>query len=341
MSLDGTIIEREAGHATSPRSKDAPVGVLIPARIPGGMVGCCCAYTKDKTGAETMHPSAEFWGQWISAWSQWLSGNPIDGSTMIGPLSLRGWGRFGRLMEVPAVAVLLFDIIGPERLRLWGDSVKHIVPADQLRTLNSRSWRWSRAWLLHTGASMCTAASVGLRVILLPAALIMSATLDREPRFLVKLRSPLNDIIVSEGERLEKVTRHSRSDLTSERHVAIFMAFQITVAVVSMWIIRPYVPRLNFLRYLMTPQDASIIPISWVLTAFDWSYNYIIAFGITAPLTIILIALSLRLLGTILDLAVARPIARLFETNKLAAVSRIVALIAFGVGFNFDLLAYS
>ena len=58
----------------------------------------------------------------FEAWRQWLSGNLVHESVLWG-FSILWWGRIGKIVQFAAALTIIADIIGPERLRLFGNSL--------------------------------------------------------------------------------------------------------------------------------------------------------------------------------------------------------------------------
>lgn len=54
---------------------------------------------------------------WLDAWISWWAGNSIPGDTYIWGITLRWWNRYGQLAQLAGAFMVLFDIVGPERLR--------------------------------------------------------------------------------------------------------------------------------------------------------------------------------------------------------------------------------
>jgi hypothetical protein len=74
--------------------------------------------------------------QLIRAWSSWLAGHPAGSDSLWG-ISIVGWGRAGKLLEFTAGLVILVDVIGPERIRRWGLSLRRSSPRDALRIVRA------------------------------------------------------------------------------------------------------------------------------------------------------------------------------------------------------------
>jgi hypothetical protein len=58
----------------------------------------------------------------IQAWKIWLSGGRLEQYSLWG-LQILWWGRIGKTLEVIAALTIVADIVGPERLRMFGKSL--------------------------------------------------------------------------------------------------------------------------------------------------------------------------------------------------------------------------
>ena len=84
----------------------------------------------------------------LHIWGEWLNG-AVDQDDLLWGISVLWWGRIGKLMQFAAAWVLVIEIIGPERLRGWGSSLKEAVPLRFVYKLGADTRQWSRAWLLY------------------------------------------------------------------------------------------------------------------------------------------------------------------------------------------------
>ena len=92
---------------------------------------------------------------WWEAWSQWFSGQEVDGQLTMGPWSILTWARVGKVAAFIGGATVILDLVGPERLRLFARS-----------RMNRRASRWIawdlkswRSWVLATGTLLLVSAS--------------------------------------------------------------------------------------------------------------------------------------------------------------------------------------
>lgn len=58
----------------------------------------------------------------MEAWKLWLSGNQVHDSLLWG-VNILWWGRIGKLVQFAAALTIIAEIIGPERLRSFGNSM--------------------------------------------------------------------------------------------------------------------------------------------------------------------------------------------------------------------------
>lgn len=54
----------------------------------------------------------------VEAWTAWLRGE-LDPSAELLGLTVRWWGRIGKIALFAGSATVILDIIGPDRLRVW------------------------------------------------------------------------------------------------------------------------------------------------------------------------------------------------------------------------------
>jgi len=59
----------------------------------------------------------------FDAWSGWLAGRHVGDLTLWG-MTVSGWGRAGMIMEFVAAWIILADILGPDRIRAYGRSIR-------------------------------------------------------------------------------------------------------------------------------------------------------------------------------------------------------------------------
>jgi hypothetical protein len=59
----------------------------------------------------------------FEAWASWCAGNRVDGSVLWW-FTILWWGRIGKGLELFAGLTIIAEIIGPEGLRAFGDSLR-------------------------------------------------------------------------------------------------------------------------------------------------------------------------------------------------------------------------
>jgi hypothetical protein len=62
----------------------------------------------------------------LEAWQRWLAGEQI-GELELWWWSIIWWGRFGQILGLAGVVALVLEIIGPMRLRRFGESIRKAV----------------------------------------------------------------------------------------------------------------------------------------------------------------------------------------------------------------------
>lgn len=81
----------------------------------------------------------------IEAWQLWFSGKLPDDSLLWGHTILF-WGRLGKGIEFVAALTIVFEIIGSERLRRFGDSLHEGFSLQKAQNLIRYARRWHKAW---------------------------------------------------------------------------------------------------------------------------------------------------------------------------------------------------
>lgn len=63
-------------------------------------------------------------GDPLRLWSRWLSGEKVDGARLWG-WPMLAWGRTGKLLQFAAGLTVVLDLLGPDRLREFGNRLRH------------------------------------------------------------------------------------------------------------------------------------------------------------------------------------------------------------------------
>jgi len=58
---------------------------------------------------------------WLHAWTIWWSGRRIAENAIVWGVTMGWWSRYGQLAQLAGAFMLVFDIIGPDRLRREGE----------------------------------------------------------------------------------------------------------------------------------------------------------------------------------------------------------------------------
>jgi hypothetical protein len=80
------------------------------------------------------------------AWRHWLSGDSLEQARLWG-INILWWGRIGRLLEFAAALTIIAEIIGPERLRAFGRSLRTRVTARRALGLAWATLLWAWVWI--------------------------------------------------------------------------------------------------------------------------------------------------------------------------------------------------
>lgn len=77
----------------------------------------------------------------FQAWQLWFEG-PIPPTTVVLGLALFKWVRIGKMLQFLGVFMVVVEIIGVERIRNIGVSLKNILPVKNLHMLNFSAWQF-------------------------------------------------------------------------------------------------------------------------------------------------------------------------------------------------------
>ncbi|WNV90302.1 hypothetical protein [Umezawaea sp. Da 62-37] len=77
-------------------------------------------------------------GQLWDLWHHWLSGKKVDEGHLWG-LSILAWGRIGKGLQFLAGLTVILDLIGPERLRLFGRKYITVNWIENLWSLDNKN----------------------------------------------------------------------------------------------------------------------------------------------------------------------------------------------------------
>lgn len=82
----------------------------------------------------------------LDAWRHWFLGESLDPLYLWG-ISIFWWGRIGKVLEFAAGLTIVAEIIGPERLRRFGRSMRTHVTARRAWSLAWATLRWAWVWI--------------------------------------------------------------------------------------------------------------------------------------------------------------------------------------------------
>lgn len=78
---------------------------------------------------------------YFEAWTKWLDGERLDGLKMYG-LQILWWGRIGKIVGLISALAIVAEILGAERLRSFGTSMRTQTLAVGARTRAIRTFKW-------------------------------------------------------------------------------------------------------------------------------------------------------------------------------------------------------
>jgi hypothetical protein len=89
----------------------------------------------------------------VEAWAQWLSGKHTDDLLLWG-MQVLWWGRIGKIVQTIAALTVLAEIIGPERLRSFGNSLRSGINLQKIHDLWVLGLSWAGMMIRYFLASL-------------------------------------------------------------------------------------------------------------------------------------------------------------------------------------------
>jgi hypothetical protein len=83
----------------------------------------------------------------IQAWLHWFSGNKLDENTTVCAVlcwKLLVWARWGKVIQLVSATAIIADIIGPEKLRETGKSLRKVFSINLSKKHLSKTMGWLR-----------------------------------------------------------------------------------------------------------------------------------------------------------------------------------------------------
>jgi len=85
---------------------------------------------------------------YLEAWKLWLAGQTVQDSLLWGAKIL-WWGRLGKVVEFLAATTIIADIIGPERLRKFGNSLHLAFTLTKAKYFLIDALKWIRTMFIY------------------------------------------------------------------------------------------------------------------------------------------------------------------------------------------------
>lgn len=128
----------------------------------------------------------------LDIWHAWWSGDQVNDMILWGH-TVRFWGRVGKMLEFGAGLTVLLDIIGTDRLRVFGEAKardraahREVFNAHQARRKEIAA-RWHELMELRTDDSRMKAAIYALKDSISPLDQIMAIVASFTPAMLVSM----------------------------------------------------------------------------------------------------------------------------------------------------------
>jgi hypothetical protein len=85
----------------------------------------------------------------IQAWLHWFSGDKLAEDTTVCVIlcwKLLVWARWGKIIQLISATTIIADIIGTEKLRETGESLRRSFPRDASKQYFLKATRWLRGF---------------------------------------------------------------------------------------------------------------------------------------------------------------------------------------------------
>jgi hypothetical protein len=79
---------------------------------------------------------------YFEAWRMWLAGQQVPGDATMWFMSVRWWGRLGKVLCLVAGGTVLLDIIGPQRLRSFAEDRQQVWDIFRSLFIGRYLWGW-------------------------------------------------------------------------------------------------------------------------------------------------------------------------------------------------------
>ena len=77
---------------------------------------------------------------YAEAWNLWWDGSLAGGDVLLG-VSIRDWGRMGKIVQLMSALTIVAEIVGPARLRALGVSMHGVVRQSNVRDALVSAWK--------------------------------------------------------------------------------------------------------------------------------------------------------------------------------------------------------
>lgn len=85
----------------------------------------------------------------IEAWRRWAQGDLDVKAVQLWGMSILWWGRIGKLTALAAALTIIAEIVGPKRLRAFGDSMHRMIEPNRCLGFVVDVLKWTKAWFVY------------------------------------------------------------------------------------------------------------------------------------------------------------------------------------------------
>jgi len=207
----------------------------------------------------------------VAAWNSWAHGGSVADSVLWG-MRILWWGRIGKIAEVVSALTVIAEIVGPERLRATGHSLRGKFEFRRTGRHLVNSARWTVLMWKY---------------------------------FFSETGSEAEHKALAEAETLGAYRLNFVVTLVAAILIGIFEGVQ-----------------LDWLHGLMLGVMVLVV-----------------GFFVLCPVLTTLVIIAFFTFGTLLDVLVFEPVAKVFDRPDVGTVIKLAGLIVLVLGFHFDLLA--
>lgn len=256
---------------------------------------------------------------YTDAWAAWWNEVDVRDHALWG-VKILWWGRIGKVIQFFAATLIVIEIIGPTRLRLWGNSLHGMLDV-------RRAARLAKATAIYLGLRILgytrlDAAAIELATSALKA---LPSGLAGVDALLAGLSSQLEGILPRVRQYFKEYFETDPDAgwvLRQVRLANVLVSAALLIGVIWVGLYGPAAGKLP----------------AWfvVVLAVIASTVFFATIGLFVAALSVLLSVSI---GIILDVAIIEPLAWIMERPSLGTFVKVLSFVVFVIGFQFDLVA--